>query len=177
MIVDRLAYDVLIRLVQGRALARVGRAGGRPHIADVWGGRGAVTGRSAVLTQTMNPSGPYYVHHWAPDPVDAVELVRAAGGVTVLAHPRARARQRLLPEEVIDMMKDAGLFGIERDHRDHTEEDRADVERIARRLKLEVFGSSDYHGLGKPNQLGENLTDQSVLNKLEEEAFLEVLHP
>ena len=115
--------------------------------------------------------------HWAPDPVDAVELVRAAGGVPVLAHPRARARQRLLPEEVIDMMKDAGLFGIERDHRDHTEEDRADVERIARRLKLEVFGSSDYHGLGKPNQLGENLTDQSVLNKLEEEAFLEVLHP
>ncbi len=51
------------------------------------------------------------------------------------------------------------------------------MERIARRLKLEVFGSSDYHGLGKPNQLGENLTDQSVLNKLEEEAFLEVLHP
>ena len=113
---------------------------------------------------------------YLPDPANEA-LLAVQRRATESRLTRARARQRLLPEEVLDMMKDAGLFGIERDHRDHTEEDRADVERIARRLKLEVFGSSDYHGLGKPNQLGENLTDQSVLNKLEEEAFLEVLHP
>lgn len=176
-IVERLAEDYPITWEQVRALAPEDGPVGRPHIADALVEIGAFPDRSAVFTQTLHPSSKYYVMHWAPDPVDAVELVRAAGGVPVLAHPRARARQRLLPEEVIDMMKDAGLFGIERDHRDHAEEDRADVERIARRLKLEVFGSSDYHGLGKPNQLGENLTDQSVLNKLEEEAFLEVLHP
>ncbi len=49
--------------------------------------------------------------------------------------------------------------------------------RIARQFEAGSIGSPDHHGLGKPNQLGENLTDQSVLNKLEEEAFLEVLHP
>lgn len=176
-IVERLSEDFPITWEQVQAFAPDAGPVGRPHIADALVEIGAFPDRSSVFAQTLHPSSPYYVMHWAPDPVDAVELVRAAGGVPVLAHPRARARQRLLPEEVIDMMKEAGLFGIERDHRDHADEDRADVERIASRLRLEVFGSSDYHGRGKPNRLGENLTDQSVLDKLEEEAFLEVLRP
>lgn len=175
--VERISKDYPITWEQVQALAPDGGPVGRPHIADALVAIGAFPDRSAVFVKALHPSSPYFIMHWAPDPVDAVELVRAAGGVPVLAHPRARARQRLLPEGVIDMMKEAGLFGIERDHRDHGDEDRADVDRIARRLKLEVFGSSDYHGRGKPNRLGENLTDQSVLNKLEEEAFLEVLRP
>lgn len=117
------------------------------------------------------------MHHWAPDPVEAVRCVREAGGVPVLAHPRARKRQRLLPEAVIADMAAAGLFGIERDHRDHGPEDRADVERIAREMGLAMFGSSDYHGTGKPNRIGENTTDPDVIAEVVAQGCIEVVRP
>lgn len=148
---------------------------GRPHIADALVAAGCFPDRGAAFVEALHPSGPYYVHHWAPDPVDAVHLVREAGGVPVLAHPRARARSRLLPESVIGDMADAGLFGIERDHRDHEACDRADVDRIACRLGLAVFGASDYHGSGKPNRIGENVTEPRVIADLVAQGCLEVV--
>lgn len=177
-IVERLSADFPITWEQVQAFAPSdGGPIGRPHIADALVAIGAFPDRSAAFVKVLHPSGPYYVHHWAPDPVDAVRLVLAAGGVPVLAHPRARTRQRLLPEEVIADMAEAGLFGIERDHRDHDAEDREDVDRIARRLHLMETGSSDYHGTGKPNLLGENLTSEYVYRDIEERGRLEVIRP
>lgn len=176
-IVEKLSEDYPITWEDVLAFAPETGPVGRPHIADALVAAGAFPDRSAVFVSTLHPSSPYYVMHWAPDPVDAVRVVREAGGVPVLAHPRARARQRLLPEEVIEQMAEAGLFGIERDHRDHEPEDRADVDRIARRLDLRITGSSDYHGTGKPNRLGENLTDPDVFQEIEKEARLKVLRP
>ena len=112
-----------------------------------------------------------------PDAVEAVRCVREAGGVPVLAHPRARKRQRLLPEAVIADMAAAGLFGIERDHRDHALEDRAVVERMAREMGLAMFGSSDYHGMGKPNRIGENTTDPQVIAEVIAQGCIEVVEP
>ncbi|QWW20078.1 PHP domain-containing protein [Schaalia sp. 19OD2882] len=175
--VDNLAADYPITWEQVQAFAPDDGPVGRPHIADALVAAGAFPDRSAAFTRALHPSGPYYVHHWAPDPVEAVGLVIAAGGVPVLAHPRARARQRLLPVDVIDRMAEAGLFGIERDHRDHGPQDRAEVQAIAERLNLRMTGSSDYHGTGKPNRLGENLTPESVLREIEERGALEVLRP
>ena len=117
------------------------------------------------------------MHHWAPDPVEAVRLVLKAGGVPVLAHPRARGRSRLLPEAVIGDMADAGLFGIERDHRDHGPQDRADVERIGGELGLALFGSSDYHGSGKPNRIGENTTDPATIAEVVKRGYIGVVEP
>jgi len=135
---------------------------GRPHIADALVAAGAFPDRSAAFVKALHPSGPYYVHHWAPDPVEAVRCVREAGGVPVLAHPRARKRQRLLPEAVIAQMAQAGLFGIERNHRDHAPEDRADV---------------DYHGIGKPNRIGENTTDPGIIAEVIAQGSIEVVQP
>ena len=116
---ENLSADYPITLDDVLAFAPEGGPVGRPHIADALVAAGAFPDRSAAFVQALHPSGPYYVHHWAPDPVEAVRCVRKAGGVPVLAHPRARKRQRLLPEAVIADMAEAGLFGIERDHRDH----------------------------------------------------------
>ena len=54
------------------------------------------------------------------------------------------------------------------DHRDNPEEGRADLRRIASRHNLIITGSSDYHGTGKPNRLGENLTQPEMFARLEE---------
>jgi len=175
--VAKLAADYPITWEDVVSFAPEGGPVGRPHIADALVAAGAFPDRSAAFVEALHPSGPYYVHHWAPDPVEAVRCVREAGGVPVLAHPRARKRQRLLPEAVIADMAAAGLFGIERDHRDHGPEDRADVERMAREMGLAMFGSSDYHGTGKPNRIGENTTDPDVIAEVVVQGCIEVVEP
>ncbi len=63
-------------------------------------------------------------------------------------------------------MAGAGLFGVEAHHPDHTPEQVAEVEAVARRLGLAVTGSSDYHGHRKTNRLGERTTAPEVLEAL-----------
>lgn len=176
-IVDNLSADYPISWEDVLDFAPEGGPVGRPHIADALVRAGCFPDRGAAFVHALHPSGPYYVHHWAPDPVEAVRLVLKAGGVPVLAHPRARGRSRLLPEAVIGDMADAGLFGIERDHRDHGPQDRADVERIGGELGLALFGSSDYHGSGKPNRIGENTTDPATIAEVVKRGYIGVVEP
>jgi hypothetical protein len=53
----------------------------------------------------------------------------------------------------------AGLNGVEVDHRDHSQSEREQLRGIAGELGLAITGASDYHGTGKLNAIGENLTD------------------
>jgi predicted metal-dependent phosphoesterase TrpH len=64
----------------------------------------------------------------------------------------------------------AGLNGIEVDHRDHNPSERAMLRVIATELDLVITGSSDYHGTGKLNSLAENHTDRAQWERLESEA-------
>ena len=102
--------------------------------------------------------------------VDLQELVRAAGGVPVMAHPFAGRRGRTVDDGVVAAMAAAGLFGLEADHRDHDDAQRRHAHALAADLGLAVTGSSDYHGTGKLNRLGELTTDPEVLDGIEDEA-------
>lgn len=175
--VERLGRDYPITWDDVCAFAPDSGPIGRPHIADALVARGVFPDRATAFQEVLHPSGSYYVHHWALDPAEGVELLLEAGGVPVLAHPKARARQRLLSDSTIEQMVEAGLFGIERDHRDHAPTDREAVDVLARRLGLAVFGSSDYHGKGKPNRLGENLTDPQVFAEVETRGRMKVVRP
>ncbi|EEH63746.1 PHP domain protein [Gleimia coleocanis DSM 15436] len=175
--VDRLAKDYEISWETVLEYAPAEGPVGRPHIADALVARGYFPDRSACFRQILHPTSPYYAKHWSLDPVEAVELVRAAGGVPVIAHPRARSRQKLLPTKVILEMATHGLAGVEIHHRDNSYADRDFLTEIASAYDLLVTGSSDYHGLGKPNQLGENLTKPSVLQAIAQQGELEVLTP
>ncbi|MBL8931976.1 MAG: PHP domain-containing protein [Kineosporiaceae bacterium] len=151
---------------------------GRPHIADALVARGHMASRDEAFDRVLRTGSPYYVRHYAPDVVTAVRRVVAAGGVAVMAHPRAARRGRVVPDEVIAAMADAGLAGLEVDHRDHLPEERVALRVVARELGLFVTGSSDYHGAGKQNKLGENLTAPAVLEQIEDAArATEVVRP
>ena len=78
---------------------------------------------------------------------------------------------------MVEELAAAGLVGLEVDHRDNDDRQRARLRGIADRLGLLVTGSSDYHGAGKPNLLGENLTDPAVLAAIEERGSTPVLRP
>ena len=63
---------------------------GRPHIARAMAASGAIaTPREAFTRDWIADGGRAYVGRYALDPVHAIGLVRAAGGVSALAHPRA----------------------------------------------------------------------------------------
>lgn len=141
---------------------------GRPHIADALVAAGVVSDRSEAFATVLTSHSRYYVGHYAVDPVRAVELVRAAGGVPVFAHPMAELRGRVVAPPVFDDMIDAGLLGLEIDHRDNSPAGKAFLHRLAARHGLIVTGSSDYHGAGKPNRLGENSTDPAMLRRIME---------
>lgn len=139
---------------------------GRPHIADALVAAGAVENRSEAFASILTPQSRYYVSHYAVNPVEAVRLVRAAGGVPVMAHPRARSRGRIASAELIEEMIDAGLAGLEVHHRDNSPEDQRWLLSVAFEHDLLVTGSSDYHGAGKPNRLGENTTDRHTVQRI-----------
>ncbi|MFJ4207089.1 PHP domain-containing protein [Paenarthrobacter sp. NPDC089675] len=141
---------------------------GRPHIADALVAAGVVADRSEAFTTILTSHSRYFVQHYAPDPAVAVELVRAAGGVPVFAHPVASSRGRIVGDKTYREMIDAGLLGLEIDHRDNPEEGREFLRALAAEHGLLITGSSDYHGTGKPNLLGENVTDPAVLARIEE---------
>lgn len=139
---------------------------GRPHIADALVAAGVVSDRSEAFATVLTSHSRYYVGHYAVDPVRAVELVRAAGGVPVFAHPMAELRGRVVDPGVFEDMIDAGLLGLEIDHRDNSEDGRRFLHELAVRHDLIVTGSSDYHGTGKPNRLGENSTSVDMLRRV-----------
>lgn len=141
---------------------------GRPHIADALVAAGVVADRTEAFTSILTSHSRYFVQHYAPHPALAVELVRAAGGVPVFAHPVASSRGRIVGEGVYQEMIDAGLLGVEVDHRDNPEEGRTFLRELAATHGLLVTGSSDYHGAGKPNLIGENTTRPEVLARIEE---------
>lgn len=173
--VRRLAADTGLTWQEVVAQATDGATIGRPHIADALVARGVLRDRSEAFETMLSPSGPYYVRYHAPDAVQAVALVRSAGGVPVFAHPRAAARGRVVEDEVIRQMAAAGLAGLEVAHRDHTDADRRHLHHLADELDLFSTGSSDYHGNGKPNRLGEHTTHAEVLALIESHGRLEVL--
>ncbi len=165
-IVERIAADYDLSWTDVLAESSDGTTLGRPHIADALVRKGHVPNRSAAFESILHWRGGYYEKYYAPSPVEGVRMIVAAGGVPVLAHPATYGKYRPMDDSVIRQLRDAGLFGLEVGHRDNTESGKSRLTKLAVKLGLEITGSSDYHGEGKPNQLAENTTTPEVLAKL-----------
>lgn len=169
--VKRLAADGIPISMEGvRVHLADGATLGRPHLADALVEAGVVADRSTAFRDYLHDESPYYVGHYAVDPVRAIELVHAAGGVAVVAHPFTRSLGRALDPDLVEEMVAAGLDGIEAHHRDHGSAEVSRALALAEARGLLVTGSSDYHGSGKPNRLGENSTAPAVLAQVVERA-------
>ena len=168
--VELLGEDYDITWQDVTAQVGPGATVGRPHIADALVALGVVPTRSDAFSDLLSGRSKYYVRHDALDPVEAIKLVRAAGGVPVCAHPMAPLRGRVASAADFGAMIDAGLGGLEVAHRDNPDESRAILMTMAAEHDLIVTGSSDYQGEGKPNRLGENSTSVRSLTRICEQA-------
>ncbi|WP_327114989.1 PHP domain-containing protein [Streptomyces sp. NBC_01341] len=140
---------------------------GRPHVATALVELGVVDSVSdAFVPEWLADGGRAYAGKHELDPFDAVRLVKAAGGVTVLAHPLAVKRGAVVPEAVIARLAAAGLDGVEVDHMDHDEPTRARLRGLAAELGLLPTGSSDYHGTRKTVGLGAHTTDPEIYGEI-----------
>jgi 3',5'-nucleoside bisphosphate phosphatase len=166
--VQRIAVDYALDWDDVLAQAAPGATLGRPHIADALVARGHVADRTAAFQSILHWQGGYYRPHEAPKPLEGVELIVAAGGVPVLAHPGGRGPDRLFDDKRTKQMVDAGLAGVEVGHRDNPPAAREKWAAVARRYDLIVTGSSDYHGRGKPNVLAENTTTPEAYARIVE---------
>ncbi|MEU9144512.1 PHP domain-containing protein [Streptomyces sp. NPDC048349] len=140
---------------------------GRPHIATALVELGVVpTVSDAFTPDWLADGGRAYAEKHELDPFDAIRLVKAAGGVTVFAHPAAVKRGQCVPEAAIAELAAAGLDGIEVDHMDHDTATRARLRGLAAELGLLTTGSSDYHGSRKTCRLGEYTTDPEIYGEI-----------
>lgn len=173
--VSRLSKDypidfelVLRQLPQGSTI-------GRPAIADALVELGIVPTRSDAFTSILHRSSPYYVSEKSLDTIEAIQLIRQAGGVSVMAHPLIDfppgAKREDLPRAHFETLIEAGLQGLEVDHRAVPSLAKSWLRDLALKHNLIVTGSSDYHGVGgKDNLLGENSTDPKMLERIIDQA-------
>ena len=155
-----------IELERVRELAG-GGAIGRPHVARALVEAGVVDDVAAAFSPDwIGTGGRAYVPKDAVAPVEAVELIHAAGGVAVLAHPSVHAGAAPVPEPVIRAMAAAGLDGLEVDHPDQPPPDRAHWRALAAELGLETTGASDCHGALYGYRLGSERTPEETVERL-----------
>jgi 3',5'-nucleoside bisphosphate phosphatase len=157
-----ISYERVVELAAGAPI-------GRPHIAQAVVETGACATSREVFDDYLADGGPAYVEKHAVDPARAVQLLVAACGVAVLAHPGLygdRTGSGGIPDEIVEELAGVGLAGLEADHPDHTADQQRHYQDLARGLGLEVTGGSDYHGDGKDNQLGARTTPREVVERL-----------
>ena len=138
---------------------------GRPHIARAMAAAGVVPAPAGAFTgEWIGDGGRAHVGRYAPDPARAVALVRAAGGLPVLAHPRSPGYE--IGDEVIAGLAAAGLAGIEVFHPDHDDSERKRLTALASALGLAATGGSDDHGSFNASGLGSELTPPAEYERL-----------
>ncbi|KQO84223.1 MULTISPECIES: PHP domain-containing protein [unclassified Frigoribacterium] len=165
-IVERIAVDYDITWQDVLDQSTRGATLGRPHIADALVARGFAPDRSAAFAGILHWRSGYYEPHEAPSPLVGIRLIREAGGVPVIAHPATRGREPNVSEKGFASLVEAGLMGVEIAHRENTRAGAERLRELAAKHDLIVTGSSDYHGEGKPNRLGENSTDPEQLERI-----------
>jgi predicted metal-dependent phosphoesterase TrpH len=130
----------------------------RPHVAQAMVEAGIVGSEEEAFERWIADGKPAHVAKHALDPLDALALIRGAGGLCVLAHPGMWGDQTEVPQELIERMAAAGMAGLEVDHPDHDAERRARYRALAVELGLIPTGGSDCHGTRyEPIRLGEAL--------------------
>ena len=139
---------------------------GRPHIARAMAEAGVVADPAEAFTSDwIADDGRAYVPKYALDPSRAIRLINAAGGLAVLAHPRAGRAWNLSDEEIAGLAA-VGLAGVEVYHPDHDLTERTALLHLVRDLDLVATGGSDDHGSFTGNRLGCETTSEDSYQRL-----------
>jgi predicted metal-dependent phosphoesterase TrpH len=114
---------------------------GRPHVAQVMVARGYAKSMREAFDRYLHTGGPAHVPRKRLTPLEAVQIIRQARGVPVIAHPGVGGTDEFIPELIA-----GGLMGIECYYAEHSAAQRAAYLDLCRRHDLVATGGSDFHG-------------------------------
>ena len=143
--------------------ARAGSAPvGRPHLAAAMVQAGVVPTPGRAFSDWIGENGPAYEPKRALDPVAGVALIRAAGGVAVLAHPSWGG----VDMPLLDALVTAGLGGLEAGRGYDPEETDRYWHRAAAVRDLLVVTGTDFHGAPQSLTIGDRTTPEALVEGL-----------
>lgn len=116
---------------------------GRPHVAQALAEKGYVFSIKEAFEKYIGKGRPAYVPRYKFLPQEAIQLIKSAGGVPILAHP-GLLRNRELIQEAINL----GVAGLEVYYPEHTLQQVDEYLCHCRKYHLLVTGGSDFHGTG-----------------------------
>lgn len=91
-----------------------------------------------------------YVNRFKITPMDAVRLIKKAGGTAILAHPLLYHMSDATLQKLIDEMKESGLDGMEAIYCTYTPSEERQMKKLSKENGLLISGGSDFHGTTKP---------------------------
>lgn len=123
----------------------------RAHFARFLVDAGDVSSMSEAFSRYLGDRCPTYVHREKVLPEEAVKIIRAVGGVPVLAHPIIYGFSDDKLESLVATLKEAGLAGIETVYSTYQAADERQIRNLAKKYDLLMTGGSDFHGSNKPH--------------------------
>ncbi|MDO5403172.1 MAG: PHP domain-containing protein [Eubacteriales bacterium] len=144
-------YEELMSAYPGAVLTRA-------HFADYLLSKGFTKSRNEAFERYIGANGPCYVHRKRLDPAKAIEMIKSAGGIAVLAHPVLYHLGNDATAKLMDYLKAAGITALEALYSTYTLGEELQMRKLASHYGLLISGGSDYHGDNKPNiHLGKGL--------------------
>jgi predicted metal-dependent phosphoesterase TrpH len=135
---------------------------GRLHLASVLAAKGLVPDRNAAFQRYIGSGKPAYVRRNLLTLREAIDLIREAGGVAVMAHPGLTRR-----DDMIEYLVRLGVRGLEVYYPKHDFVDVSRYQKVCAKFDLFATGGSDFHGDGKPGtSIGAALTPRRELDKM-----------
>jgi len=136
-----LEWDEVAALAGGESM-------GRPHIANAMLNRGYVSTFKDAFDRYLGKGAAAYTERDKMTPEIAIERIRSAGGLAVLAHPQTLSLKDEELSDLLGRLASLGLAGVEVYYYSHTEEETALYLTLARKYGLIATGGSDFHGSG-----------------------------
>ncbi|MDI3270534.1 MAG: PHP domain-containing protein [Bacillota bacterium] len=133
--------DLGVPLTEEELWAQVqGGQPGRMHVARALAARGVVSRPEEAFARFLSRGRPAFVPKPDLPTGEVLQKLRAAGALTVWAHPGTFGDDTVLPD-----LLEAGLEGIEALHPDHRPEERERYLRLAKEHRLMATGGTDFH--------------------------------
>lgn len=131
--------------------SRFGNVIGRPHFGMILVELGLAESINDAFDRYIEKGQKYYMPRTFLSIESTIELICAAGGVAVLAHPFQYRRDDEGLRKLIEHCIESGLRGMECRYSGYTEEQTAYLEALAEEYSLLKTGGSDFHGANKPH--------------------------
>lgn len=138
-----ISYEKLMAAYPGAVITRA-------HYARYLLDHGYVKSLPEAFERYVGDHCPYFVPREKVTPVQAVQLIRQAKGIPVLAHPTLYHMGKDALQKLVSSLTEAGLVGLEAVYSTYSAGEEREMRQLALRNGLLISGGSDFHGSNKP---------------------------